>query len=194
MKRLGKFAAFALLAMLAVVFTFGCADAMKVMQASHDSAQIVVDQGKTETSDLQKQADALPPGPEKDKIVAQLAKVKDVVDKAAAYVTQSQGYIDTLKNGQVPDELKGVLSTTPYGAYVLLGLSVLGNAVAGGKVAQWKDAATKIIASWQAVGAPLSGEEKAAVAEIQGDKVTELVHAVKAALPDTEPFVSKPAA
>lgn len=173
---------FVLVAVLGISLMAGCVDVVEALKGQKQNAQDIVNAGDATVTSLQVTADSLPPGPDKDAIQKKIDAAKKVIADANTYIATADQALTDFQNGQVPQSVVNAVTPLPYGGYILFALSGLAALKQKGVADKFKDAFTKVVTSWEKVGADLSPAEKEAVSLVQGDDVTALVHTTKANL------------
>lgn len=170
------------------LFLTGCAGVLKAIKDTSEQSKIVQQDIERAITNAEATIAKLPEGdPLRLALEGRVKAAKETVQEIGRRIEQADRIVADLEKGVVSPELVAAATGIPFVGPYIPALAVLIPSILAliksGQAAKYKDGFIRVVKSWRDVGAELTSAERAAVADIQGDKVTALVHAVKDKLP-----------
>ncbi|MGA2500617.1 MAG: hypothetical protein ABSH20_22995 [Tepidisphaeraceae bacterium] len=198
MKPLQQILLFITFTLLTAFLVSGCTDtALCRWQQSRDTLKRELTATTQQISTLQKEIDALPPGPMREQIKATLAKAEALAPQLAGKVDRLDQMIVAARTGdatQVGSSLGGLLAGVPVvGPYAGI-IGVVAGLVWGayqrvqrakevddalGTADELRGHLKNIVTSIEAAGPEWSEQDKAAIRAVQGEATTKVVEGIK---------------
>ena len=162
------------------VVVAGCAATVQQIEAVRDVAVDVQQNAQEVANAIEADLAKLPPNdPIRKSMEEKLVKVRAFLADMDTQLANVNAALAAFKKGELAPELAALLGVVPYGTYIGLALSVFFGIKKTLEKNQTMDALTRVVQSWEQVGAELTTEEKAKAYEIQGPAATTLVHQIK---------------
>jgi succinate dehydrogenase hydrophobic anchor subunit len=163
---------------LALVWAVGCASTEEGVEQTQTVAQEVVTETSLVIADLEREIALLPADdPARPFLEERLAELRKINTGAQAVVTGASQVLTDMENGELSQETRDALNLLPYGAYVGLGLSVIFGLRKRQVASRLQGHLSRVVESWQQVGAELTEDEKDRAFAIQGPEVPVQVQA-----------------